>query len=59
MRKGYYESVLNLIKVIDLLSKRKYDPKVVIDLTEYSSLFYKSWCLKKCVMTSNTCHYTK
>jgi hypothetical protein len=46
MRKGYYESVLNLIKVIDLLSKRKYDPEVVIDLTEYSSLFYKSWCLK-------------
>lgn len=46
MRKSYYESILNLLKVIDLLCKRQFGTNIKIDLKNYSPLFYKSWCLK-------------
>jgi len=45
---SYYESQLNLITVIELLNKKRYDSKIEINLSEYSPLFYRSWCLKMC-----------
>ncbi len=47
MRGRYYQSQLNLIKVIEQLIKQKYNSKITIDLSEFNPLFYKSWCLKQ------------
>jgi len=47
LREAFSQSILNLINVIDLLYKRKYDSTIVIDLAEHSPLIYKSWCLKQ------------
>ena len=43
---SYYPSQLNLITVIELLSKKRYDSNIVINLSEYSPLFFRSWCKK-------------
>jgi len=44
----YYQSQLNLITAIEILTKKRYDSKIEINLSEYSPLFYRSWCLKMC-----------
>ncbi len=42
-----YQRHQNLLKVIELLLKRKYNKSIVINLDDYKPLFYKSWFLKQ------------
>ena len=39
--------ITNLLRVIILLAKSKYDNSIVIDLEKHKPIFYKSWVLKE------------
>lgn len=40
-------SHINLSKLIEMMIKKKYNKSIVISLTDYNPLFYRSWFIKK------------
>ena len=46
-----YEKQENLLEIIDLLIKSKYDRTIKIDLDKYDSIFYRTWVEKQLVKT--------
>ncbi len=44
---SHYPRIQNLMEIIVLLLKSKYDKTIEIDISKYSGIYFKSWVLKK------------